>query len=157
MALSEFGCFSSLLRLVQGYVRFCRHTVPHLKANGGGSIINIASISSFIAQPAFTPYNTTKGAVLQLTRCLAMDYGKHGIRVNSVCPGFIDSDATRKHAVNVGVSYEQLVATYTEKYQFLGRPGTPSDVGNAVLFLASEMSAFVTGSALMVDGGYTAQ
>src|SRR5271154_6384492 len=72
----------------QGYALMAKYVVPVMKEKRSGSIINVGSISSFIAQPAFVPYNTTKGAILQLTRCLAMDVGEWGIRVNTVCPGW---------------------------------------------------------------------
>eukprot|EP01102_Stenamoeba_stenopodia_P004192 TRINITY_DN1440_c0_g1_i4.p1 TRINITY_DN1440_c0_g1~~TRINITY_DN1440_c0_g1_i4.p1 ORF type:complete len:158 (-),score=21.43 TRINITY_DN1440_c0_g1_i4:97-570(-) len=121
----------------------------------GGSIVNIGSISSFVAQPAFCPYNTSKGAVLQLTRCLAMDYGAFWIRSNAVCPGPIDTPATTSLAQQLGIPKEALVAEAL-KSLFLKRMGSTQDIANAVLFLASEESSFVTGQTLTVDGGFLA-
>ncbi len=79
---------------VLGQAYCVKHTLPHLKAVGGGTIVNIASVNGFIAQPAFIPYNVSKGAAMQLTRCLALDLGPHRIRVNCVCPGPVITQAT---------------------------------------------------------------
>jgi len=138
---------------VKGYAFCAKYVVPHMKKQKSGSIINMASISSFIAQPAFVPYNSTKGAVMQMTRCMAMDLGADGVRVNAVCPGTIDTPATRN--AHPELTEEQLKARAYEK-QFLLRLGSTQDVAWAVVFLASDESTFVTGTSLMVDGGRTA-
>jgi len=140
---------------VKGYAICCKYVVPHMRKKKGGSIVNIASISSFIAQPAFVPYNTTKGAVLQLTRCMAMDLGADNIRVNAVCPGNIDTPATSTHAKFLGITKEELVQQALKSH-FIKRFGTGRDVANAVIFLASDESTFITGTTLAVDGGYLA-
>eukprot|EP01102_Stenamoeba_stenopodia_P017586 TRINITY_DN632_c0_g1_i4.p1 TRINITY_DN632_c0_g1~~TRINITY_DN632_c0_g1_i4.p1 ORF type:complete len:276 (-),score=89.27 TRINITY_DN632_c0_g1_i4:68-841(-) len=140
---------------VKGYALMAKHTIPIMKAKKSGSVVNLGSISSFIAQPSFTPYNTSKGAIVQLTRCMAMDYGESWIRVNAVCPGPIDTPATSAHAQKLGVTKEALVEKEL-KGLFLKRMGTTQDVANAVLFLASEESSFITGQTLTVDGGYLA-
>eukprot|EP01097_Dermamoeba_algensis_P001154 TRINITY_DN1428_c0_g1_i1.p1 TRINITY_DN1428_c0_g1~~TRINITY_DN1428_c0_g1_i1.p1 ORF type:complete len:128 (-),score=27.91 TRINITY_DN1428_c0_g1_i1:176-559(-) len=126
-----------------------------MKQQKSGSIVNMGSISSFVAQPEFTPYNTTKGAVLQLTRCLAMDYGPDNIRVNIVCPGSIDTPATERHAKKLGISKAELVSQAVEKH-LIKRMGSCEDVANAVVFLLSDESTFITATPLYVDGGYLA-
>jgi len=141
---------------IKGYAFCMKHVLPHMVRRNSGSIVNVASISSVIAQSEMVAYNTTKGAVLQMTRCTALDYGKNLIRVNAVCPGFIDSPISRKHAETLGLTWEQFVANMTAEY-FIPRPGTPHDVAMAVVFLGSDESAFTTGSTLSVDGGYTAK
>ena len=86
-----------------------RFALPWLRKAGGGAIVNMASVSSFIAQAAFVPYNTSKGAIMQLTRCLAMDLGPENIRVNAVCPGTIDTPATSLHAAKLGITKATFV------------------------------------------------
>ncbi|CAE7922528.1 bacC [Symbiodinium sp. KB8] len=140
---------------VKGYANCVKLTVPWMRKAGAGSVVMTASVSSHIAQPAFVPYNTSKGAILQMSRCLAMDLGPENIRVNAVCPGTIDTPATAKHATKLGVSKAELVEKTVEAH-FLKRLGSTKDCAQATLFLASDESSFITGTHLMVDGGYTA-
>jgi len=140
---------------VKGYAFCIKHVAPIMRRQQEGSIVNMASISSFIAQPGFVPYNTSKGAILQLTRCTAMDLGVDNIRVNCVCPGTIDTPATDKHAQKLGITKDQLTKKVVEGH-FLKRLGTTEDVAYAVLFLASNESKFITGTPIIVDGGFTA-
>lgn len=141
---------------VKGYAFCSKYAIPHMRRRGGGAIVNLGSISAFIAQPAFVPYNTSKGAILQLTRCLAYDHAPDNIRVNCVCPGAIDTPATSKHAKTEGKTKEQLVKELAA-LQLIKRMGEPREIANAVLFLASDEASFITGATLMVDGGWTAQ
>ena len=147
---------------VKGYAFCAKHAVRVMRQRGaekggvcGGSLVHIASISSLIAQPAFVPYNTSKGAVLQLSRCLALDNGPFGIRSNCVSPGTIDTPITKKHAAIIGTTYEELAKSSIATH-CLKRLGSTKDVANAVLFLASDESSFITGANLTVDGGFTA-
>lgn len=140
---------------VKGYANCAKFSVPWIRKAGGGAIVNMASVSSHIAQPAFVPYNTSKGAIMQLSRCLAMDLGPDKIRVNAVCPGTIDTPATTLHATKLGLTKQELVEKTVEAH-FIKRLGTTLDCANAALFLASDESTFVTGTFLMLDGGYTA-
>ena len=133
-----------------------KHVVPHMKAAGGGSIVNIASVSSFIAQPGFVPYNSSKGALLQLTRCLAMDLAPDNIRVNCVCPGAILTQATEQHRLFTGEDREQFLADAANS-NFMKRFGEPMEIAYGALFLASDESSFMTGQPLVIDGGATAQ
>jgi len=136
---------------------FCvKYVVPHLRKSGGGSIVNLGSISSFTATSGFLPYATTKGAIIQMTRCLALDLGVDNIRVNAVCPGTIDTPATNLHAQRLGLTKQQL-ENELNKHHFIKRLGTVRDVANAILFLLSDESPYITGTTLVVDGGFLAQ
>jgi NAD(P)-dependent dehydrogenase (short-subunit alcohol dehydrogenase family) len=139
---------------VKGYAFCAKYAAPQMRQRGGGAIINLGSVSSFIAQPAFAPYNATKGAILQLTRCLAYDLAPDNIRVNCVCPGPIETPATHHFAESNGLVKEdfmQQLASLT----LLKRMGKPREVANAILFLASDKASYITGTPLMVDAGYT--
>ena len=119
--------------------------------------MNTASISGFRAQEAHVPYNTSKGAVMQLTRCMAADYGKEGIRVNMVCPGFIDTPINHQGALELGQTYAEFIEEALVQHS-VKRLGTPTDIAEAVLFLASDVrSGFITGQEIVVDGGLTAK
>jgi NAD(P)-dependent dehydrogenase (short-subunit alcohol dehydrogenase family) len=137
---------------VIGYAHMVRECLPELRKNGGGSIVNVASISAFIAQPAFVPYNTSKAAVAQLTRCLAMDLAADNIRVNGVCPGAIHTSATDRHIASLGLDPEQAYADFG-KDALLKRLGKPEEIAAGVLFLASDESSFMTGTNIVMDGG----
>jgi NAD(P)-dependent dehydrogenase (short-subunit alcohol dehydrogenase family) len=131
-----------------------RSVLPHMRRAGGGAIVNLASVSSFIAQPAFIPYNASKGAVLQLTRCLAMDLAPDKIRVNAICPGAIKTSATDRHIDFMGWDREKSYREFGES-ALLKRMGTPREIANGALFLASDESSYVTGAHLVIDGGAT--
>ena len=141
---------------VIGQAHCVKHALPHLKAAGGGAIVNIASVSGFIAQPAFIPYNASKGAVMQLTRCLAMDLAPHNIRVNCVCPGAVLTAATERHRRFVGAAREEFLAEAGAS-NFMKRVADPREIAYGALFLASDEASFVTGTPLIMDGGLTAQ
>jgi NAD(P)-dependent dehydrogenase (short-subunit alcohol dehydrogenase family) len=132
-----------------------RYAAAAIARAGGGAIVNLASISSFIAQPQFVTYSATKAAILQMTRNMALDLAPQGIRVNCVCPGTILTRASRDHMARVGMTLEQFVAVEGPKH-VLNRVGDPREVAHAILFLASDDASFITGTHLMVDGGYTA-
>ncbi len=141
---------------VVGTAMVTKYAVEPMKKAGGGAIVNLASISSFVAQPNFFAYSATKAAILQMTRNMALDLGPHKIRVNCVCPGTILTAATYRHIESEGTTFEQFNAEEGAK-TFLGRIGNVREVAHAVLFLASDEASYVTGASLMVDGGYTAQ
>ncbi len=138
---------------VIGTAMVAKAAIPHLRANGGGAIVNLASISSFIAQPNFATYNASKGAIAAMTRCMALDLAPARIRVNAVCPGCIFTSASEREIARLGMSTEQWLASAEPKHM-LGRVGHPAEVASAVLFLASDEASFITGEHLMVDGGY---
>jgi NAD(P)-dependent dehydrogenase (short-subunit alcohol dehydrogenase family) len=133
-----------------------RFAVEEMKKRGSGAIVNLGSMSSFIAQPHFVTYSATKAAMVQMTRNMAMDLAPFNIRVNCVCPGTIITQATERHRAQVGITLEQFMAEEGAKH-LLNRVGQPREVAYAILFLASDEASFITGTHLMVDGGYTAQ
>jgi dihydroanticapsin dehydrogenase len=141
---------------VFGYAYTIRFVSEQMKKRGGGTIVNLASVSSVIAQPQRFTYNASKGAVLQLTRCAALDLAPFHIRVNCVCPGLIWTEQVMKMAAERAFSKEEAEAEWGAM-QIIKRAGDPREVAHAILFLASDESSFCTGSALFVDGGYTAQ
>ncbi len=141
---------------VIGQAYCVKHVLPHMQAAGGGAIVNLASVSGFIAQPGFIPYNASKGAVMQLTRCLAMDLAPHNIRVNCVCPGSVLTPATERHRQFVGADPEEFLAEAGAS-NFMKRVADPREIAYGALFLASDEASFVTGTPLVMDGGLTAQ
>lgn len=145
----------SLETNVIGTALVSKYAVEHMKKNGG-AIVNLGSISSFVAQPDFFAYSSTKAAVLQMTRNMAMDLGPHKIRVNSVCPGSILTPASLRHMEKIGMTLEEFNKAEGAK-TFVGRAGQPREVAYAILFLVSDEASYVSGASLMVDGGYTSQ
>ena len=141
-------------RNVIGYANCVQKSLESLKKNSDSSIINIASVSSFIAQPDFVPYNTSKGAVIQLSKCLAMDLSKYNIRVNSICPGSIRTRASDQHIKSLGLDPEKAYEDFAND-SMLKRNGKPIEIAYGALFLASKESSFMTGSQIVIDGGAT--
>jgi len=127
----------------------CRAALPHLQKTGG-SIVNTASVSGTGGDWAASPYNAAKGAVVNLTRSLALDLGKKGVRVNSVCPSL-----TRTGMTVDMMEDEELLAKFRERIP-LGRVCAPHEVAAVIAFLASDDASFVTGANLAVDGGVSA-
>jgi NAD(P)-dependent dehydrogenase (short-subunit alcohol dehydrogenase family) len=129
----------------------CRHAVPAMLRAGGGAIINNASVAAFANNPGTAAYAAAKGGVMALTRVLALEYAAHGIRVNAVAPGVIDTGMNRRH-LDRSADPEAL-ETRWRTVTPLGRLGSPEEVAEAVVYLASDQSSFVTGTALVIDGG----
>jgi 2-keto-3-deoxy-L-fuconate dehydrogenase len=127
----------------------CKHAIPGMTARGGGSIVNIASVAALVGLRNRAAYCASKGAVVSLTRALAVDHVADGIRVNAIAPGTVDSPWVRRLVEDVGESLDALRAR-----QPLGRLGTPEEIAEAVAYLAA--AEFVTGSVLVIDGGLTA-
>lgn len=140
---------------VIGTAMVSKFAIPHMKARGG-AIVNIASMSGIIAQPNFATYNSSKGAILTMTRCMAMDLAPFNIRVNSVCPGCVYTSATEREWIRFGETKEQWTARQAPLHM-LNRVGEASEVASAILFLASSESSFITAAELLVDGGYVAK
>ncbi|MBV9576976.1 MAG: SDR family oxidoreductase, partial [Chloroflexi bacterium] len=132
--------------------RAARFAVPHLRAAGGGAIVNMSSVHGLLAEPGQLVYETLKAGVIGLTRQLAVEYGPDHIRVNAICPGHI---VTERMAERWAEQPETL--RYFEEQYPLRRTGTPEDIANAIAFLCSEDAAFITGQALVVDGGLSIQ
>jgi NAD(P)-dependent dehydrogenase (short-subunit alcohol dehydrogenase family) len=145
----------SLAVNVIGTALVTKYVVDSMKKKGGGAVVNLASISGWIAQSNMFAYSATKAAVLQLTRNMAMDLAPWAIRVNCVCPGTIMTPALERYVQERGVTLEQLNADEGAK-TLLKRVGQPHEVAKAILFLASDEASYITGTHLMVDGGYTA-
>ena len=141
---------------VVGTALMSRFAAEHMKQAGGGSIVNLGSVSSFVGQPSFITYSATKGALVQMTRNMALDLAPFNIRVNCVCPGTILTPASYEHMERVGQTLEEFIADQGPKH-LLNRVGDPREVAYPILFLASEEASFITGTHLMVDGGYTVQ
>lgn len=133
-----------------------RYAAESMKKRGGGAIVNLSSISGFIAQPEFLAYSATKAALVNMTRCMALDLASHGIRVNCVCPGTIRTAATDRHMQQTGETEEEFLAENAPQH-LLNRVGTAREVAYAILFLASDEASFITATPLMVDGGYLAR
>ncbi len=140
---------------LKGIYLCSKYAIPHMIRAGGGSIINIGSIASVIGLQENAAYNASKGGVLALTRNMAVDYAVHGIRVNALCPAMILTPMLEQF-IRIQPDPEAYVRRVEQAIP-LGRIGRPEDVAPAAVFLASDESRFVTGSALMVDGGYTAR
>jgi dihydroanticapsin dehydrogenase len=141
---------------IAGTSLMAKYIVPHMQKNGGGCIINFSSVSGFIGQPNFATYNATKFAIRGLTKCWAQDLAPSNIRVNSLCPGYIYTqafvDSCQKLNLNIEEENKRAAAMH-----LLNRQGRPEEVAAAAAFLASDDASFITGSDLLVDGGYLAK
>ena len=131
--------------------RLSREVIPHMIRGGGGSIINTGSGWSLKGGSRAAAYCTAKAGVLNLTRAMAIDHGKDNIRVNCVCPGDVDTPMLKSECVQLGDDPRRFTEDAANRP--IHRVGTPSDVANAVLFLASDMANWITGAHLLVDGG----
>lgn len=139
---------------VRGVWYGTRAALPHLKEQGSGSVVNVASLAALYGLPLQAVYSLTKAAVLNFTRAVAAEAGRDGVRANAVCPGFVDTELGRQYFESRSdpeAAREQMVAQYP-----LGRLGEPEEVADAVAFLASEEASWITGHGLVVDGGYSA-
>ncbi len=141
---------------VKGVFLMCKEVVPIMLRQGKGAIVNNASCSGLVGDRNAIAYNTSKGAVVLMTKCLALDYAQKGIRANCVCPGEIDTPMFRQEARSRNMPVEDYRKELCEVHP-IGRLGVPREVADAVLFLASDDASFVTGAAFSVDGGYTCQ
>jgi NAD(P)-dependent dehydrogenase (short-subunit alcohol dehydrogenase family) len=132
-----------------------KHALPHLRESGGGSIVNLSSVHALMTTSGMFPYAAAKSALLGLTRSLALDYGRDGIRANSVCPGFVRTQLTEEWLARQPdpAAAERRVL----EVQPLGRIGTPAEVASLVAYLASDEASYVTGAAWLIDGGLSAR
>ncbi|MBX3253210.1 MAG: SDR family oxidoreductase [Chitinophagaceae bacterium] len=133
-----------------------KYIVPQMRKNGGGSIINFSSVSGFVGQSNFATYNATKFAIRGLTKCWAQDLAPDGIRVNTLCPGYIYTKAFINSCEKLGLDIEEENKRASAMH-LLNRQGTVEEVAAAAAFLASDDASFITGSDLLVDGGYLAK
>lgn len=143
---------------VMGPALVAKHVVPHLRRAGGGAIVNLSSISSFIAQPHFVTYNATKAAIANMTRCMALDLAPDNIRVNAVAPGAVWTQIVERQCREAGM--DRAAADKDASWggaHMIQRIAEPREIAYAILFLASDEASFITAENLMVDGGYTAK
>jgi NAD(P)-dependent dehydrogenase (short-subunit alcohol dehydrogenase family) len=142
---------------VRGVFLVSRFVVPSMIAHGGGSVINMGSNLGLVGTRGAAAYATSKGAIVQLTRAMALDHAADGVRVNCVCPGTIETPLVQRQRVGRTAEQEREAAERVKLRFPLGRIGEPAEVASLVVFLASDESSFVTGAIFSADGGYTAQ
>ena len=145
--MTEEGWDRSMDIMVKAIFLFGKYSFPIMRGQGGGAMVNIASVHGLAADRKYGVYDAAKAAVINLTRAMALDYGQDGIRVNSVCPGWI--------ITHDGIDEEHI--RRAASIYAVGRTGVPDDIAKVVRFLLSDDAGFVTGHALVADGGLTAQ
>jgi meso-butanediol dehydrogenase / (S,S)-butanediol dehydrogenase / diacetyl reductase len=150
-SLSEEDFDQTFAVNVRGLWLLSRSVLPHIRAGGGGSIINIGSVLSTLGARNRVAYAASKGAVLAMTRAMALDHAAENIRVNCICPGIVETELVARFNMDESAR-RQRVAMHP-----VGRFGQPEDVAGLAVFLASDESAWITGTAQTVDGGYSAQ
>jgi NAD(P)-dependent dehydrogenase (short-subunit alcohol dehydrogenase family) len=129
-----------------------RAVVPIMRTRGGGAIVTTGSISGLFGEPALAVYTASKAAVVNLTRSLAIDYAREGIRVNCVCPGWVDTGFNNPQFEHDGLNDEEIAALIDRTVP-MGRQGLPEEMAAAAAFLASDDASYITGQILVVDGG----
>ena len=139
---------------VDGMVHLCRELLPSMIERGSGSIVNISSALGLTAMADRFAYTVSKHAVVGLTRSIAYDVAQHGVRVNCVCPGRVETPFVRSRLAEY--DDPEVYLRHTAETHPLGRMAQPEEIANAVLYLASDASSYTTGSAMVVDGGYLA-
>ncbi len=137
---------------VKGVFLACRAAAPAIAKSGGGAIVNLSSVSALVGSDIGSAYHTSKGAVLSLTYSLAQELAHANIRVNAICPGWVDAGFTHQ-AASSSANREALLAGAARNHA-LGRMATADEVADAAVFLASGRASFITGSSLFVDGGF---
>jgi NAD(P)-dependent dehydrogenase (short-subunit alcohol dehydrogenase family) len=140
---------------VKGAMYGSRAAIPHMLNQGSGSIVNISSVNGLVAEPFLTIYAASKGALVMLTKGIALDYAKQEIRCNCICPGWVDTPINYAHAEMLG-GLDKVYASI-DQFQPIGRPGEPREIAHLALFLASDEASFLTGSIIVADGGMTSQ
>lgn len=136
---------------VRGLWLMSRGVLPHMRAGGGGSIVNIGSVLGLAGARNRVAYSASKGAVVAMTKAMALDHAAENIRVNCICPGIVATEMVAKFNTDEAVRKQRLAL------HPMGRFGEPDDIASAAVFLASEESGWTTGSVLTIDGGYSAQ
>ena len=139
---------------VIGYANCAQAVIPYMKQQGGGAIVNIASVSALVAEEGHLPYSVSKAASLHFSRCLALDVASYKIRVNAISPGPIRTRATDRHIEALGLDPEKAYTDFGRE-TLMRRMGVPEEVAKVALFLVSDDSSFMTGANVVVDGGMT--
>ena len=139
---------------LKGMFACCRAFLPAMAAAGAGSVVNLASVSGLTGWGGSAAYCASKGGVISLTKALAVEYAGRGLRVNCVCPGSVRTPMVLNNLARFPDAEQRMAQT--AQLHLLGRVGEPVEIANAILFLLSDQSSFVTGTALVVDGGLTA-
>ena len=139
---------------LKGMFACCRAFIPAMAAAGAGSVVNLASVSGLTGWGGSAAYCASKGGVISLTKALAVEYSGRGLRVNCVCPGSVRTPMVLNNLARLPDAEQRMAQT--AQLHLLGRVGEPVEIANAILFLLSDQSSFVTGTALVVDGGLTA-
>lgn len=141
---------------IMGQALITKHVVTQMKARRSGAIVNLGSISAVIAQPQQLTYNVTKAAMVEMTRCLALDLKDDGIRVNSVSPGWVMTENVKNLLCTERGWSDSQIKAEVGNLHLSGRLAYPDEIAAAIAFMASDEASFVNGANLMVDGGYTA-
>lgn len=139
---------------LKGAAYSCKAVLPAMRDRGTGAIVIVSSVNAIVGSPGMAVYDMSKAGVLGLTRSLAAEFGPDGIRVNAVCPGNTITDFHINRMAERGVTVEQI-RDMSKGYGLLGRAAEPAEIANAVHFLAGEEASFITGQALIVDGGFS--
>lgn len=135
----------------------CKHAVPFMKQQHSGSIVNVASINALGAMPTgWTNYSASKAAIVNMSKSMAFDYAPFGIRVNCICPGMIYTPAMEDLLVTMGVNRKQAEEKFLGPRCLMRRFGEPHEIAAIILMMASDEASYMTGSTVVVDGGYTA-
>ena len=150
-SLSEEAFDQTFAINVRGLWMLSRAVLPHMRAEGGGSIVNIASVLSMVGARNRVAYSASKGAVMAMTKAMALDHAEENIRVNCIAPGIIETEMVARFSMDENAR-KQRIAMHP-----MGRFGQPEDVASAAVFLGSDESRWTTGSVLTIDGGYSAQ
>jgi len=133
----------------------CHEAIPHLRAAGGGSIINVSSVHAYATMERVAAYAASKGAILALSRQMALDYTRDRIRVNALVVGGVDTDMARQHSASLGQTLSE--AGFPDDDRIIGRVGKPEEIAAGILFLTTAEASFVNGAPFFIDGGLLAR
>ena len=139
---------------LRGALLCAQAAIPALRARGGGSVVMISSVQAYVTLPGCVPYAAAKAGLVAAVRALAPEIGRHGIRVNAIAPGTIDTPMFHRDLAGMNRAEVEQFLARVENANALGRIGEPEEVASVVLFLASDASSYITGTTIAVDGGY---
>jgi NAD(P)-dependent dehydrogenase (short-subunit alcohol dehydrogenase family) len=139
---------------LKGALLCAQLAIPELRRRGGGSIVFISSVQAYLALPGCVPYSATKAGLVAAAKALAPEVGRHGIRVNAVAPGTIDTPMLQRDLAGMNVQEADAFRRRVEDANALGRIGTPEEIAAVVVWLASDASSYVTGATILADGGF---